>query len=258
MATLALPRSAPLVATFYGSDVNSPLQRLISKMSLHRAQRRIYVSRRLADRWPSPRNVVLPNGVDFEVCSPLQRELACERLRLDPARRWILFGAMPSNPVKGYDLFREVLNQVKARNSLAEELILSEKGQPYERVVLKLNAASCLLFTSRRGSEGSPTVVKEALAVGLPVVSVEVGDVPEMLEGITPGALVPWPVIDGAMGRRDLVRSLADQTCEVLAESRRSNGRERRSDLQQDVIVKRLLEIYREVVAESASVSRYR
>jgi len=45
-----------------------------------------------------------------------------------------------------------------------------------------LNASNVLLLTSLH--EGSPTVVKEALACGLPVVSVDVGDVAERIEGI--------------------------------------------------------------------------
>jgi glycosyltransferase involved in cell wall biosynthesis len=249
LASLLLPKSAPVVATFYGSDINSTLQRWVSKASLGRASRRIYVSKSLANRWPSLRNEVIPNGVDFDVVAPLDRELACNELGLDPSREWILFGGSPANPVKDYGLFREVLALVQAKNPRVQELILSEKGQAYERVVLKLNAASCLLFTSRRGSEGSPTVVKEALAVGLPVVSVEVGDAREMLEGIHPGAVVSWPSSNGASLRAELAKELAAHLLRVLENRGRSNGREKRQSLRQELIVQRIVEIYREVAA---------
>ncbi|HET9888461.1 MAG TPA: glycosyltransferase [bacterium] len=247
LAALLLPRSAPVVATLYGSDVNSTLQRWLSKASLGRASRRIYVSKRLADRWPSLRNEILPNGVDFEVVRPVDREEACRELGLDSSRMWILFGGAPANPVKDYALFQEAMNLVKASEPRAQELILSEKGQAYERVVLKLNAASCLLFTSRRGSEGSPTVVKESLAVGLPVVSVEVGDAPEMLAGIRPGAVVPWLSPNGGSPRAELAKQLAGSVLHVLRTGERSNGRALRQNLRQEVLVDRLVEIYREV-----------
>jgi glycosyltransferase involved in cell wall biosynthesis len=253
LASLTLPRSAPIVATLYGSDVNSPIQRWVSRASLSRASCRIYVSKRLADRWPSSRNVVLPNGVDFETCVPMNRDAACRRLGIDPSREWILFGGMPSNPVKGYDLFRQAMTLVKAKDSRVEELILSERAQPYERVVLKLNAASCLLFTSQRGREGSPTVVKEALAVGLPVVSVEVGDAPEMLKGVVPGGVVPWPE-ERAGAREKLAGDLAAKVREVLASSRRSDGREKRQYLRQEAIVSRLVQIYQEVAGKSRAL----
>jgi glycosyltransferase involved in cell wall biosynthesis len=249
LASLLLPRTAPVVATLYGSDINSPLQRWVSKASLGRASRRIFVSANLANRWPSSRNEVIPNGVDFDVVAPLDRELACRKLGLDPSREWILFGGSPDNPVKDYGLFREVLALVQAKNPRVQELILSEIGQAYERVVLKLNAASCLLFTSRRGSEGSPTVVKEALAVGLPVVSVEVGDAREMLEGIHPGAVVPWPSSNGVSPRAELAKELAVHMLPVLESGRRSDGREKRQSLRQEMIVQRIVEIYREVAA---------
>ena len=190
MATLMLPTRTLRVFTFYGSDVNDPVQRTLSVAAARSAVRRIFVARRLAALWPDPRNEILPNGVDFAACAPSDRERACRELGLDPAPPRVLFGARPENGVKGYAVFREVFEQVRRAVPDAEELILTELGQSYERVVAKLNAADVLLFTSRRGSEGSPTVVKEALAVGLPVVSTDVGDVAEMLEGVTPGAVV--------------------------------------------------------------------
>ena len=258
LASLFLPKTAPVVATFYGSDIHSTFQRWLSRASLGRASRRIYVSKRLADRWPSLRNEIIPNGVDFDVVAPVDRGLACRELKLDPSREWIVFGGVPANPLKDYGLFQEVMTLVKAKEPRAKELILSERGQMYERVVLKLNAASCLLFTSQRGTEGSPTVVKEALVVGLPVVSVDVGDAPEMLEGIDPGAVVPWPSSNGASPREELAKKLAEQVLAVLRSARRSNGRAMRQNLRQEALVHRLVEIYREVADKSKSDLGYR
>ena len=56
------------------------------------------------------------------------------------------------------------------------------KGIPNSEVPYYLNASNVLLLTSLQ--EGSPTIVKEALACDLPVVSVNVGDVQERIEGI--------------------------------------------------------------------------
>jgi glycosyltransferase involved in cell wall biosynthesis len=257
LSILTLPTAAPLVATFYGSDINTGWQRAISFATLRRARRRIFVSERLARIWPSPSNLVVPNGVDFEVCRPIDRGSACELLGLDPARRWILFGASPANPVKGHSLFRSALELVQRTHPDADALILSERGQPYERVVQKLNAASCLLFTSRRGTEGSPTVIKEALAVGLPVVSVDVGDASDMLRDISPGAVVPWPDASARDSAFVLAESLAAEVRRVLDAGARSDAREKRSFLRLEAIARRLADIYRDVLRDRERDLRY-
>ena len=60
----------------------------------------------------------------------------------------------------------------------------------------------------------------------LPVVSVDVGDVPEVLDGVTPSVCVPWPEPWGsAAARAQLVTTLADHLSEILATRVRSNGR---------------------------------
>lgn len=247
LATLMIPSRCPMIFTFYGSDVNDALQRTISVATARRAKRRIFVARRLADLWPDRRNVVIPNGVDFSMCAPRDRTAACRELHLDPAIPRILFGAPPNNPGKRYDLFRETVERVRRVFPSAAELILSEPSQPYAKVVAKLNAADVLLFTSRRGTEGSPTVVKEAAVVGLPVVSTDVGDARETLQGVSPGAVVPWPD-DGS--ETTLIEALAERVVSVLEQRRRSNGRAARGELRQENVAARILSLYEDVVRD--------
>jgi glycosyltransferase involved in cell wall biosynthesis len=56
--------------------------------------------------------------------------------------------------------------------------LLCAKSVPEAELALWYNAADVLLLTSH--FEGSPRVVVEALACGTPVVTTDVGDVPEM------------------------------------------------------------------------------
>ncbi len=249
LATLMLPTTARRVFTFYGSDLNNPVQRTISVATARTAARRVFVARRLSEQWPHPENEIVPNGVDFAACAPADRIASCRALGLDPGPPRVLFGARPDNAVKGWDVFREVLERVRRELPDAQEMILTEPGQSYERVVAKLNAADVLLFTSRRGAEGSPTVVKEALAVGLPVVSTDVGDAAEMLDGVTPGGVVPFPATEA--GRDAWLDALAARTAAVLRERRRSNGRAMRGSLKQEAVCARLLRIYEAVASGS-------
>src|SRR4029079_13851520 len=88
---------------------------------------------------------------------------------------------------------------------------------------LYYRAADALLCASL--SEGSPNVVKEALACNLPVVSTPVGDVPERLKGVYPSAVVA----------RD-AHSIGEALVQILLERRRSNGREHVASLDLDSI----------------------
>jgi glycosyltransferase involved in cell wall biosynthesis len=250
LATLMLSTPTPLVFTFYGSDVNVAWQRAVSVATARRAKRRIFVARRLADLWPDPRNVVLPNGVDFDVVQPADRDDSARALGLDPGPKRILFGGDPDNEVKGWPVFREVMERVRRELPGTEEIVLSEPGQPYDRVVTKLNAADVLLFTSRRGSEGSPTVVKEAAVVGLPVVTTDVGDVAETLAGVSPGGVVPWPADGSDAARSAWLDRLSDAVVAVLRAGRRSDGRSRRAGLRQETVAGRLADLYDEVARE--------
>jgi teichuronic acid biosynthesis glycosyltransferase TuaC len=234
----------PRVLSLYGSDVNSPKERRITRLGSGGLAARLYVSRRLAATAGEPDGRVVPNGVDFSVFTPGDRAAARARLGLPTEGPVVLFGGAPENGVKGYDVFTDVL----ARLPGARELILSAPGQPVEDVVTKYQAADVLLFTSRRGSEGSPTVVKEATAVGLPVVSVDVGDTAEILGPVTPSEVVAFPEPWGTPEAREtLVAALADATAEVLGTGARSDGRERNAWLDSPRIAERVAAIYREV-----------
>jgi glycosyltransferase involved in cell wall biosynthesis len=105
-----------------------------------------------------------------------------------------------------------------------------------------LNAADCLLVTSLH--EGSPNIVKEAMACNLPVVSVPCGDVVERLEKTYPGSIRPY---DAA--------ALAGAIYEVLKTGRRSNGREQIviQGLTLAKIAERLVQIYRHVQQKNSS-----
>ena len=95
-------------------------------------------------------------------------------------------GDAPTDAVTGYDLFTEVLAVLRVLGFPVRVLLLTGPDQSMAQVVANFDAADCLLFCSRYGSEGSPTVVKEATAMGLPVISVDVGDLSQVLARVTP------------------------------------------------------------------------
>jgi Glycosyltransferase Family 4/Glycosyl transferases group 1 len=241
-------RGVPRVLSHYGSDVNVGWQHRFTRLG-GPMDARIYVSQNLKDNAKDPSGHVIADGVDFTLFAPGDRDLARAALGIDPAEKAILFGGHPANEVKGYDVFTAVLEELRQRGIPAREQVLPAPNQPRTAVPRKFDAADLLLFTSRRGSEGSPSVIKEATAMGLPVVSVAVGDAEKLLNGVVPSELVDFPEPWGEPeARAKLIRLLADRATDVLAMGGRSNGRERNGWLDAQRVAEQVVEVYRQVL----------
>src|SRR5204862_6682914 len=102
------------------------------------------------------------------------------QLGWEPDGFHVLFATSAGDPVKRPELARAAVARFEEKYGRVQLHVLS--AIPNTEVPVWLNASDALLLTSRH--EGSPTIVKEALACGLPVVSVAVGDIPERIEGI--------------------------------------------------------------------------
>ena len=128
----------------------------------------------------NPGAVVLPNGVDLEVYKELPKNSAMSKLNWDNNKKHILFASDPSREEKNFPLADKTLKILKSKGIEFELHFLS--GIEATDMVWYYNAADLLLLTSVR--EGSPNVVKEALACNCPVVSTRVGDVAGLLDGL--------------------------------------------------------------------------
>jgi glycosyltransferase involved in cell wall biosynthesis len=245
-AALSALVPVPLVITFRGSDLNpdpavsplrSGLQKLLSHFASSKAARIVCVSERLKACliWGRARTHILPSGVDVHVFKPAPQSEARASLGWPPNERIVLFNAAGPPAVKRMDR-AEAAIAIAGEAVPALRLVTMRGGYTHEEVCCLMNAADCLLLTSEW--EGSPTVVQEALACNLPVVSVDVGDVPERLAGIVPSAVtaaMPAQIADG------LVR--------VLQEPRRSNGAASAAEISHDALAAKLIHIYREMLA---------
>ncbi len=123
---------------------------------------------------------VIPNGVDIRAFCSSDRLGARSQLNLDPDEYLVLFPSGRDNPEKNYDLASLAVGRLGERGFR----LLEVNNAGREEMNLLFNAADMLLVTSFH--EGSPNVVKEAMACGCPVVSTDVGDI-AWLFGQTPG-----------------------------------------------------------------------
>ena len=178
---------------------------------------------------------VIPNGVDLALFLPEPREAARAALGWRATGHVLLFAGDRNEGRKNWPLAEDTCAQLA---SSGLDVRLEEvHGRPQPEVVHAMNAADVLLLPSFH--EGSPNVVKEAMALGLPVVAAPVGDCEELLRDVTPSAVVPRTVHD-----------FATATGAVLAGGRRSNGREViQRALSIEAVAQRVLLVYRQAIA---------
>jgi glycosyltransferase involved in cell wall biosynthesis len=187
----------PVVATYLGDD-------LLGTVTVGGATSRKSVLVRSVSRWlcrhvdavqvkteqmrrasGCDRAMVIPSGIDFTVFYPRDRRETRSKLGWDPDRAYVLFANDPSIPVKNYPLARAVIKRLRARDVPVELIVAS--GLPHTTVAQYMCASNALILPSY--AEGSPNVVKEAMACNVPVVAADVGDVADVI-GRTEGCRV--------------------------------------------------------------------
>ena len=158
-----------------------------------------------------------------------------------PEEKIVLFNAGTSPRVKRLDLAEQSVELLRRRIPNVSLKVL--RGlTPHDELPLHMNAADCLLLTS--DFEGSPDIIKEALACNLPIVSVDVGDVKERTSGVKQTAIVA----------RDPA-AIANEIALILSSNERSNGREKISELDASKIRDAVIRVYTTILEEQRSFS---
>jgi teichuronic acid biosynthesis glycosyltransferase TuaC len=149
-------------------------------------------------------------GVDFARFCMQPQSQARERLGMEAHARIVLFAADPSRRHKRFDLVRQAVDLVATEGVAVNLLTFGNYAR--ETIPTLMNAADALVMVS--DYESGPLVVKEAVAVGLPVVSVACGEVLDICRD-NPTAFVVEQTVDGLAG--GLRKALA-----ISPETRRS------------------------------------
>jgi glycosyltransferase involved in cell wall biosynthesis len=227
----------PVVLTLWGSDVVG-FDGLVTKACAWRADAVTVRSEEMRELLGREDAHIVPSGVDLERFRPIDRLEARERVGWELDGKHVLFPYSPDYERKNYPMARKVIDRLEAK--LGETVQLQTiSGVPHEEVPYFMNAADVLLLTSRH--EGSPNTVKEAMACNVPVVSTDVGDVRERLDGVSNSYV--------ASTKNELVQSLST----AVKTARRSNGREAVRSVSWDRIGDQVLDIYRRVSSPSSS-----
>jgi glycosyltransferase involved in cell wall biosynthesis len=182
---------------------------------------------------------VIPSGIDFQLFRPLPKEEARRKLSLDPDEKLVLFVGRPTQARKRFEISKRA---VEILNRTTPARLIVAWSVPHTDIPLYMNASDALVFTSMQ--EGSPNVVKEALACNLPVVSVEVGDVALRLRGVEGCELCPD-------ARPETVAAALER---VLRRGERIDGRTAVKDLDETLLTSEVIAIYQSVI-EGRAVS---
>jgi len=224
----SLAGGSPVVASLMGSDTQAKtiMKFIISFFSRFCWRAVIVKAERMKVSKILSRSLVIPNGVNFEVFQPIDKDKARQKIGFNK-KKHIIFVANPDRREKNYHLAEQAFQLINDPN--VELNIVS--GVNYKLIPYYYYAADVLLLTSLW--EGSPNVVKEAMACNLPIVSTDVGDVREVI-GKTDGCYIttfePGDV--------------AEKLKMALAFGKRTNGREHISHLDSNVIAKKIIKIY--------------
>ena len=222
---------APVIITFHGSDINEKRNLWISKIAARFANYSLFVEESMYEKVGRIKNgKVLPCGVDINTFKPIDKTFSRKILNFGENISYGLFASSFNNPIKNAALAIKVCSQV-------DNLQLIElNNYSREEVNVLLNACDFLIMTSL--NEGSPQVIKEAMATNCPVVSVNVGDVKERLAGVGNAFVTDF-------GEENLLCAVRS----VLSENARTNGRERllASGLDLNSVALQLMDLYKTV-----------
>jgi len=232
----SLSTNFPLVVSLMGSDVESNLfwKFVINFFYRIKWNATIVKSEKMRGKIGFKRVFVIPNGVDFDVFKPVIKDIAKRSAGFDD-KRHIIFVANPQRREKNYQLAKKVFDLLDDKN--VELNILSDIE--HNLIPYYMNAADVLLLTSLW--EGSPNVIKEAMACNLPIVSTDVGDVKEVIRNTKACYICSYAPED-----------VAEKIRMALEFGKRTNGREHILDLGLDsnIIAQKIISVYKQVLNE--------
>ena len=154
---------------------------------------------------------VLANGVNLDQFALVDYHTARLRCGFEEGKKYVIWCSHPSRSEKRYPLAQKAVALLDDPNVVLYPVY----DKPHSEVVEYMCAADVLLLTSV--CEGSPNVIKEAMACNCPVVTTDVGDVTWVTGGLAGTWVVPYGDAD----------ALQQAMRNALLFGKRTQGRER-------------------------------
>jgi len=236
----SLAGAKPLVVSLMGSDVKSKsyYRFIIKFFNWFFWSVTIVKSEDMKRSLGIDQSFVVPNGVNFEKFYPMGKQEALGVTKWDKNKRHVLFAADPKRQEKNFILAKEAYESLGIPDADIHVL----ENIPNELMAFYYNAADVVILTSLW--EGSPNVIKEAMACNKPIVSTDVGDV-SWLFGDSEGHFLT------SYEAKNVAKSI-ENALEYATAKKTTQGRQRIIDLELDAesIAKRLIGIYSKVLKD--------
>lgn len=238
----AIGIEVPVVVTYHGCDINDKKLRPFSRMAMRLAAWNIFVSKRqMINAYGSEERAakakkgsIIPCGVNTNLFDAGQIDEIWYESKFGNGEK-VLFASDFGQEVKDPALAKAVIEDLKLK--IADLELVELKGYTREQVATLMYKCKALLLTSIR--EGSPQVVKEAMACDCPIVSVDVGDVSERIDGL-----------DGCFVVKSREPKELAEVLEKAIAFGRTKGREQllADGLDNEQVAHKLIEIYKQVL----------
>lgn len=235
----------PIVLSLMGSDLfgtrnkigkvsfRGKLDKIISKFIVNKVNHVIVKSENMRSLIQTNVPVsVIPNGVDFEIFKAEDLTESRKKLGLDIDDFIVLFLGNSNDPIKNFDLAKKGFDIFKESKDDPKIIFKNPYGIDQTSVLEYMNASDVLLLTSFY--EGSPNVIKEAMACNLPIISTNVGDVKEVINDTKNCFLVSYSE-----------NEIAKKLSVIFNDRSRSNGREKINHLNSKLIAEKVIDVYK-------------
>jgi len=180
---------------------------------------------------------IIPNGIHLERI-PIAAQDYKNELGLNLAKKYVLFLGNTSDKRKNFLLVEKAINLLKNNNIE----VLAPYPIAHEMVFKYYNSVNVLVVPSFM--EGSPNIVKEAMACNCPIVATDVGDV-KWLFGNTPGHFI------ARFDAEDFAQKIL-LAIEFSETSVKTSGRERIIELGLDssIVAGKIVNIYKKTIVK--------
>jgi len=225
-------KNTPVVASLMGSDiaVNFIWRYVIKYYYRFKWVKTIVKSEKMKTQLSLSKAVVIPNGVDFDKFRIIDRTTSREIVKFNSNKQYVIFVANPERKEKNFCLARTAVDLL-ADDNVELFVVFGENGVDHDLIPVYMNAADVLLLTSKR--EGSPNVIKEAMACNCPIVSTDVGDVKTIINGTRYCHVTSFDA-----------NEISQKLRKVLSTSKKTNGREQIWYLDSNRIADKIICIY--------------